>query len=131
MKHNIPHNYLIHPAGIILYLKRIHETSTRYEFTYKVVYLTEWGLRLLTWYRSHSNNLNLKNPELLNYTFVLKIRLSKIYSHSNKEASFKAFRKKCIKVSSDKLDILFKSKEYCGLPYRWKKNEDIEVTRTK
>ena len=113
MESIIPHDYLIHPTGIILYLKGIYEYPNCYEFTYKVVYITEQGLSHLSWRDFHSNNLNLDNYVLLNKTFVLKVRISKSYSStlSMKSASFKSFFRECIKIKSDKLDLIFKPKE--------------------
>lgn len=110
MEFIIPHDYLIHPTGIILYLESIYEYPTCYEFTYKVVYITKQGLSHLYWKDFHSNNLNLDNSVLLNQTFVLKVRVSKSYPStlSLKSASFKSFFRRCIKIKSDKLDLIFK-----------------------
>lgn len=124
MESIIPHNYLIHPTGIILYLKSIYEYTTCYEFIYKVVYISEQGLSHLFWSDFHSNNLNLDNSVLLNQTFVLKVRISKS-TLSMKSASFKSFFRRCIKIKSDKLDLVFKPEEKCGLPYVWKKNVSL------
>ena len=95
------------------------------------MYITEQGLSHLSWRDFHSNNLNLDNSVLLNKTFVLKVRISKSSTLSMKSASFKNFFRRCIKIKSDKLDLIFKPKERWGLPYGWKKNKDTEIAWTR
>ena len=118
------HQYLIHSSGIILYCKKVKELPHHCEFTYKAVYITSQGLDLLARLHFHSNNLNLENPALLNHSFVLKVKVPKLHDSSlvNKRVGFRIFLSKCVKVTSDRLDILFRAKEKCGIPFYFAQN---------
>ena len=113
------YQYLIHSLGVILYCSKVTELSYHYEFTYKVVYITPQGLNLLARLSFHSNNLNLENTTLLRHSFVLKVKVPKSHDSSlvNRKIGFRIFLSKCIKVTSDRLDVLFRSKEKCGIPF--------------
>lgn len=113
------HQYLIHSSGVILYCKEVMELPTHYEFTYKVVYISLKGLKLLARLSFHSNNLDLENNALLHESFILKVKVPKYHNSGlvNKKIGFRIFLSKCIKVTSDRLDILFRSKEECGIPF--------------
>lgn len=107
------HQYLIHSSGVILYCKEVRELPFHYKFTYKVVYISLQGLNLLARLSFHSNNLNLEDNALLHKSFVLKVKIPKYHDSSliNKKIGFRVFLSKCINVTSDGLDVLFRSKE--------------------
>ena len=113
------YQYLIHSSGVILYCSKVTELPYHYEFTYKVVYITLQGLNLLARLSFHSNNLNLENTALLHHSFELKVKVPKSHDVSllNRKIGFRIFLSKCIKVTSDRLDVLFRSKEECGIPF--------------
>lgn len=114
------YQYLIHSSGVILYCSKVMESPYYDEFTYKVVYITLRGLNLLARLNFHSNNLNLENTALLHHSFVLKVKVLKPHDSSlvnKKNIGFRVFLLKCIKVTSDRLDVLFRSKEECGIPF--------------
>ena len=113
------HQYLIHSSGVILYCKEVMELPFHYEFTYKVVYISLKGLKLLAHLSFHSNNLDLENNALLHKSFVLKVNVPKYYDSIllNQKVGFRIFLSKCIKVTSDRLDVLFRSKEECSIPF--------------
>ena len=113
------YQYLIHSSGVILYCSKVMELPYHYEFTYKVVYITLRGLNLLARLSFHSNNLNLENTALLHHSFVLKVIAPKSHDSRfvNKKIGFTIFLSKCVKVTSDRLDVLFRSKEKCGIPF--------------
>lgn len=113
------HQYLIHSSGVILYCKEVMELPFHYEFTYKVVYISLKGLKLLARLSFHSNNLDLENNALLHKSFVLKVKVPKYHDSGliNKKIGFRIFLLKCIKVTSDRLDVLFRSKEECSIPF--------------